>query len=105
MQVSESAKIWASDWSDKYDQSWSEEKLRALVGKNVKALGPEVSEEDQAEGVKRKGFLNKKIVGYSIDTIPTDEADVHRFSVLTEDGLQVALIPEMEIEELELEEE
>lgn len=91
---------WASDWSDKFAQDWSEERLRALVGKNVKALGPEPSEEEIADGIQRKGFQKKRIIGFSIDTLPTDEADVHRFSVLTEDGLQVALLASMEIEEL-----
>lgn len=100
MAASDVISEWASDWSDTYAQDWTEERLRALVGKNVRALGPELSEDEIDEGKKRKGFQRKLIIGFSIDTLPTDEADVHRFSVLTEDGLQVALLASMEVEEL-----
>jgi hypothetical protein len=100
MATSDLVNEWASDWSDTYAQDWNEERLRSLVGKNVKALGPELTEEEIEDGKKRRGFLKKRIIGFSIDTLPTDEADVHRFSVITDDGLQVALHASMEVEEL-----
>lgn len=100
MAISDSIREWADDWASKFSQDFTEERLRSIVGKRVMALGPEPTQEEINEGAKQKGFRDKVIIGFSIDTIPTDEADVHRFSVITQDGLQVALVTNMVVEEL-----
>lgn len=91
---------WASDWADKYEQSWTPARLSEFVGKNVSGITPQVDGEEQ------RGFKSAFIVGYSVDTVvfqvddESDEtAEAYRFSLLTSDGKQVALLASMEVSE------
>lgn len=90
---------WASDWADKYDQSWSPERLAEWVGKRVEANA------DTDDGPK--GF-EATIIGYSADVIsyrPDDDSEVravvYRYSFLTDEGLQLAIFSGMEVKEVE----
>lgn len=100
---------WASDWADAYEQDWTEEKLREWMGKVVLIQSPprtEEEEDEQPEGHK----ATVHVVGFSVDTlvVPTvegedDEAipDVHRFSFLTSDGLQIPLFAKSSLTHVE----
>lgn len=89
---------WASEWSDTFAQDWDEEKLSGWVGKHVRASAI-VNEEP-------KGFEGW-IIGYTIDTLMIDDEDfhekVHRYSLVTADGLQCMIFAGMEVKEVEAE--
>lgn len=80
---------WASDWADKFDQDWTEENLSAWVGKTVSAITP-----DGAHGFKAH------IIGFGKLTLVVEDRQVHQFSFLTDEGLQVALFTKMQVEEV-----
>lgn len=93
--ASEAVLQWASDWADEFDQGYDEEKLRAMVGNKIRVTHP-VDEEDSEDA----RVVEVDIVGFCIDTIVTDEADVHRFSVISSTGLQVMLKAGLSLEHL-----
>lgn len=111
--MSESAKTpnddalrtWASEWADKFAQDYDEEKLKGLVGENVQGIKQAESEEEGP-----KGFA-AKIVGYSIDTLyftpegQDEPLTVNRFSLITSEGMQVAILSGMEVTVTAAEEE
>lgn len=100
-ETSNAVREWASDWADKFDQDWGDDKLAALVGKNVSGRV------DTSEGPK--GFENVLVVGHSIDTIiyeiedGGEEMTAHRFSLLTSEGKQLPIFAGMEIVEVAVE--
>lgn len=90
---------WAADWADKFDQSWTVEKLSELVGKRIKAE-KEATDEDPP-----RGFVGV-IVGYSVDTLVFraddeggDDEYVYRYSLITAEGAQCGLFSGMEVTE------
>lgn len=95
--LDEKVREWALDWADKYDQTWDEPRLVALLGKSVSAR----AETDDGP----RGFTNAQVVGYSIDKVcfrPDEESDWEhavRSSILTADGKQLAVLSGMEISE------
>ena len=96
--TAEGIRSWAADWADKYDQDWSDEKLREHVGKQVDAVKPAVDEEEGPKGFRAT------IAGFSVDTIlfsadsETDELEsVCRYSFITTEGLQVAILSGMSV--------
>lgn len=91
----DAVRAWADDWADQFDQTFDEGKLSALVGKRVQMQRPKREDEEEDP----RAFVGV-VVGYSIDTLVTEESKVHRFSVLTSEGQQIALVPSMIIEEL-----
>lgn len=86
---------WASEWSDTFAQDWDEEKLSEWVGKHIVASA--VVNEEQ------KGFEGW-VIGYTIDTILIQDGDfhekVHRFSLVTAEGLQCMIFAGMKVEEV-----
>lgn len=100
-QYAEQVRQWAADWADAFDQSWSQEKLEALVGKRVKAEKPATEDEGP------RGFKDGVVVGYSIDKLvftPEDGAEtqtVFRYSLVLANGMQTWLLSEMVVEEIE----
>lgn len=91
----EAVRQWADDWADQFDQDYDEEKMRALVGKKLKMQRPK-KEDEEDDPRPFQGV----VVGYSIDTLITEQSDVHRYSVISSEGHQIALVPSMTIEEL-----
>ncbi len=79
---------WASEWADKFDQSWTPERLSEMVGKTVKAETPDGTH----------GFV-KTVVGYSRDVLVIEGREVYRSSFTTADGAAVALFTDMRVEE------
>lgn len=101
----EAVRSWASDWADEFDQGWDEERLRSHVGKTLRLEAPGKGDD---EGGRRGTFSARvKVIGYSIDTIifrtdeDSEEQQVHRFSFLTSEGVQVALFSMTTISEEE----
>lgn len=92
--MDESTKQWASEWIEAYDQGYTEEQLRGMCGKKVRATAPA-----DEEGNSGRVF-DFRIIGFTVDTIPTDEADVHRFSLITDDGRAIALRSGTTVEDL-----
>lgn len=96
----EAIREWASEWSDIYDQSLSVEKLSEWVGKKVSAKGVSRGEP--------KGFTGL-VVGHSIDTLVLHEeetdVEVHRYSLIIDQGLQCSIFAGMEITEVSEEDE
>lgn len=98
--VSEAIRTWAAEWADAFDQSWTAEKLEELGGKRIK--GEKAATADEGP----KGFVGL-VVGYSVDTlnfIPEEGAEaevVRRFSLILDNGTQVALLSEMTVEEVD----
>lgn len=93
---------WASDWADKFEQDWDEERCIALLGKRVDALRPAVDEMDGPKGFRAR------IVGYTIDTLTClaeDDAEerdlVKRYSLITAEGAQTPILAGMTITEIE----
>lgn len=95
--LDEKVREWALDWADKFDQQWDESGLNALVGKSVSGR----AETDDGP----RGFSNARVVGFSIDKVcfrPDEESaweSASRFSLLTDDGKQLAILSGMEISE------
>lgn len=86
-------RAWASDWADVYEQNHDVDNLREYVGQTVLLEAPPRDEDDEAH----KATVH--VIGFSVDTIvvPDDEdsggslPDVHRYSFLTSEGVQVPL--------------
>lgn len=96
---SEAIRDWASDWADKYDQSWTTESLSSYIGKVVDAK----TDPDDTGAVN--GFV-ARVVGYSADVLsyqPDPESEeravVYRYSFLSDEGLQLALLAGMVVSE------
>lgn len=95
---------WAADWADAYDQKMTEDDMNDLVGKTVDA------EAEDSDG-NPKGFKGLTVIGYSTDKVffksdedaPTES--VHRRSVVTADGKQIAVLSGMTFTEASLEDE
>lgn len=96
--ATEAVRLWAEEWVEKFDQTFTEERLRALIGKKVKLQRPVPEEADEDAEPPRP--VIGTVVGFSVDTIVTEESDVHRFSVITSEGAQIALVTSIDIEEL-----
>lgn len=97
----EKLREWASEWADRFDQSWDAARLGDLVGALVSGRV------DTAEGPK--GFESVVVVGYSIDTLvfsPEEGAEtetVTRASLLTADGKQLSILSGMQVVEISVE--
>lgn len=98
--ATEAVRVWAEEWVEKFDQTFSEERLRALIGKKVKLQRPSPDPTEHDEEVEAPRPIIGVVVGYSVDTIVTEESDVHRYSVITSEGAQIALVTSIDIEEL-----
>lgn len=96
----EAIRAWAEDWVEKFDQTFNEERLRSLIGKKVKLQRPHVPAEEGEEETDPPRPIIGSVIGYSVDTIVTEQSDVHRFSVITAEGAQIALVTSIDIEEL-----
>lgn len=93
---------WASDWADKFDQSWTPARLSELVGKTVKGERP------VEDGEEQRGFRSAFVVGYSVDTLvfqPDDDdeatSEVYRYSLIVDGEKQFPLLAGLEITEVE----
>jgi ribosome maturation factor RimP len=89
----EAIEVWAGDWADQFDQGWTDESLAEWVGKRVKVRTP--------DGVEPARGVEATIVGFSKDTIILNGNSVFRFSFITDQGAQVALFDQMQVEETE----
>lgn len=78
---------WMSDWADMFDQSWDDEKLQAFVGKTVDLQRPELDEDRPAK------TFTFTVVGWSRDRLQDIDGStvVNKWSLLTNDGNQIAL--------------
>lgn len=86
---SEPIRKWMSDWADQFDQSWDDDKLSAFVGKKVNLDRPA----DEGSGRDAKTFTFQ-VVGWSRDRLQDEEGNnVNKWSLLTDDGNQIALFP------------
>jgi hypothetical protein len=89
----EAIETWCGDWADQFDQGWSNDSLKEWVGKKVTVRTP--------EGVEPARGATAVVVGYSCDTIFLNDQPVHRFSFITDLGVQISLYDKMTVEETE----
>jgi hypothetical protein len=87
----ENLRRWLSDWRDEYGQEWTEEQLGTFGGKKVHAERPAREGEDGPKGIVAG------IVGYSIDTLCWDGEVVHRYSLVSDEGISFPLFTGMTI--------
>ena len=85
----EAVRRWMSDWADQFDQSWDDEKLQAFVGQRVDLQRP------ADEGAEREAkTFTFQVVGWSRDRLQDEDGNhVSKWSLLTDEGNQIALFP------------
>ncbi len=89
-ETSEQVRQWMSDWADRFDQSWDEDKLGAFIGENVVINRPELEDVD-GEPVEARSF-NFTVVGWSRDHLRDSDGNaVNRWSIVNSEAQQIPL--------------
>ncbi len=97
----EAVQQWISDWSKKFDQDWDADKLRALLGKNVELHRP-TETDDEGEEIKEIRIFKFQITGWSCDHLEDEDGtNANKWSVLTDEGNQIALLAGSRVEVIE----
>lgn len=86
---------WAGEWSDKFDQNWTEESLKEWWGKTIKVTATVID----GNGEEQRKQAICTVVGYTIDSIWIEDRRVNRFSFITDAGLQIPLFTKAQVEE------
>ncbi len=90
----------ADQYRSEYKQDITEEELKALIGREIRAEGTYINKSD---GTLRQFGFEALIVGYDKEVIVDDKGEAYRYKLLTDEGMAHSIIKNLTWEMIDTE--